>query len=124
MHKELQKLRSAYKECKLTCQADRSGDGASEALKQLVNLALRFLEKKCTQVDLVSRVAGKEYTAFRRKDAPDKISRPANLAMFKCNAHAVITRWNDLVQGSLPEKDLAQLSYTACPCPLPCSGAV
>jgi len=80
-------------------------------------MALRFLEEKCTRTDLVSRVAGKEYMAFRRKDAPGGISRPANAALFRPDADAVVGKWEDLVQGLLPEKDLAQMFYTACLAP-------
>lgn len=117
MHKELQKLRDAYKMCKQTCQAEQSSQLASGALKQMVDAALRFLEKKCIKTDLVSRVEGKGYVAFRRKDAREKISRPANMALFKCDAKTVIASWDNWIQGRLPEKQLASMSYTACLAP-------
>jgi hypothetical protein len=83
----------------------------------MVNIALRFLEKKCIKTDLVSRVAGKEYAAFRRKDAREEISRPANAALFRCDAKTVIAIWDQWIQGRLPEKELASMSYTACLAP-------
>jgi hypothetical protein len=117
MHKELQKLRDAYKRCKQTCQEEISGQAASAALKQFVVTALRFLEKSCVRIGLVSRVEGKDYMAFRRKDAPGGISRPANVALFRLEADAVIQNWDNWVQGGLIGNDLAAMSYTACLAP-------
>lgn len=112
MHPQLQKLRNAYALCKNACQLDSSGDLAGGSLKQLVHLALRFLEQKCKRVELVSRVEGKQYVAFRRKDESKGLSRPANVALFQCSARTVAAQWDEWIKGSLPEAELARMSYT------------
>src|SRR5579859_6036573 len=117
MHPQLQKLHDAYRLCRETCKTEQSSQAASGALKSFVEIALRFLETKCSKTDLISRVAGKKYFAFQRKDAPKEISRPANSSLFRCHAETVISCWDDWIQGSLPEKELAQMSYTACLAP-------
>jgi len=117
MSRDLERLRDAYNRCKKACDAERSGEAASSALKEFVMLALRFLEEKCTTADLISKVKTKEYVAFARKNASSQISRPANKALFRCDANAVIGSWDRWVEGLLPETELARLSYTACLAP-------
>ena len=117
MRQQLDKLRSSYALCKQACQSDWAGSHASSALKQFAIIALQFLQNKCVAENLVSHVPGKNYIGFRRKESREVISRPANQALFRCDADTIEKNWDGWISGTLPKQDLAQISYTACLAP-------
>jgi len=117
MASHLEGLREAYDVCKNACVADWSGAPASTAIKKLVLLSIHFLKRQCAPVELVSRVPGKRYLAFRRRRVEEGISRPANSELFVCNEREIGANWEGWIAGTLPQERLARISYTACLAP-------
>jgi len=75
-------LETPYQELAQEASRDLKGDGVSALLKQVVQLALRFLTKECDRLKLKSSVPGKEYFSFRVKGKKNKFSRPINSKLF------------------------------------------
>jgi hypothetical protein len=81
-------------------------------LMNLVDISLRFLEAECMVVNLTSRVIGKRYFSFAKKDNPDALSRPVNPNLFNPNASLVSEKWAAFHSGQLNQEEIGMLLYT------------
>ena len=113
MPRPLEQIRGAYERAKSLCAQDWASDSAGTALRDLIVTCLRFLGAQCSPVALVSKVEGKDYISFARRDAPKSLSRPANVALFLADARGMANRWDDWLAGALQPGEIASLSYTA-----------
>lgn len=113
MADHLADLRSGYEAVKLACRQSWAADEAAAAIRSLVGVSLAFLQKGCTAVELNSRVPGKRYQGFRRRDVATVVSRPANGAYFACDARRIDAMWANWNRGRLPPADLPTFVYTA-----------
>jgi hypothetical protein len=106
-------IHDAYVKVKDSCRADWQSREASDAIRNLVVTALRFLKTECVVVDLVSRVPGKDYFAFARRDQPSLLSRPANRQFFLRSASSLSKQWDAWRRGTADPERMAEVAYTA-----------
>lgn len=102
-------LRTQYEEAKRRCSTDSKGADAGRAILHLALTSLKFLVKKCKQIDLVSRVQGKQYFSFKRSNV---VARPANKEFFLPDPEGVTRLWKKWLAEAIEPKEFAQLTYT------------
>lgn len=112
MPTDLSHLRTAYELVKRQLKLDIVSDATGRAIHDFALLSLRFLQSECTSVDLTSRVPGKRYVSYVRKDAAASLSRPANAAIFNPDADLVSRQWQSWWDGKISRDDLARMSYS------------
>jgi hypothetical protein len=105
-------IRAAYETVKAHCRADWQCSELSDAILALASLSLTFLTSRCAQVDLVSRVPGKQYFGFVREDDRKTVSRPVNGEMFILDPSAVAAQWRNWERAAGTPAAWAKLSYT------------
>ena len=105
-------LRSGYQSVKQTCRMGWASTATAGAIQALARLSLTFLQENCSPVELNSRVPGKSYRAYRRRDAPLVVSRPANRDYFLCDAVRIDRMWNDWNRRRLSTDALSRFLYT------------
>jgi len=108
----LAELKAGYEAVKQACRASWTSQGTVDAIRSLARVSLAFLRDGCTMVDLNSRVAGKSYRGFRRRDVSAVVSRPANCQYFVPDLSRVDEMWNDWERGRLAAPDLPAFLYT------------
>jgi len=109
---DLDQIRLRYKAVKECCQLNWISSDARNAIRNLAKWSLKFLETKCLPVRLNSRVPGKEFQAYKRKNGPLVVSRPANQELFVCNSKRVDAMWGEWGQQSLSVREIPQFLYT------------
>lgn len=78
----LANLARRYELIKAKASQAAKSDEVSELIIQLTKASLDFLASRCAQVELVSKVFGKQYFSFRLGGKNAKISRPVNRQLF------------------------------------------
>ncbi len=112
MADDLTDLRAGYRAVKQACRASWTSHETRNAIHSLARVSLAFLQNGCTTVDLNSRVPGKSYQGFRRRDAASVVSRPANRQYFLPEPRRINSMWNAWERGRLSRTDLAAFLYT------------
>lgn len=112
MRDHLSNLHAAYEVAKQQCKGGWTTTSATEALRHFAVLSLEFLTQECQQIDLVSRVVGKTFMGFRRRDIETGISRAVNRALFITEPKYVADFWDSWVVGNGNPSDLIRMSYT------------
>ena len=86
-------LNEQYSRLKAAAKADISSDLTGRLIHDLAIDTLRFLSVDANMIDLKSLVPGKAYVSFARKDAPNVVCRPANVALFDRDPDTVSRQW-------------------------------
>jgi len=102
-------IHEAYEAAKTACQRNWRSPAAGNTVRDLALRSMRFLTNRCTRVDLISKVPGKEYMAFTYKNV---VSRPANRSFFVDDCEYVRTEWQNWFDGNIEPEALARMSYT------------
>lgn len=102
-------LKRKYELVKAASRADLKGKKTGRSILDLAKRSLEFLVGKCTTVELVSRVPGKEYFTFGRKGV---VARPANKRFFLTDVDRLLQLWKDWLADDIQPDDFARLSYT------------
>jgi len=102
-------LKRKYELVKAASRADLKGKKTGRSILDLTKRSLEFLVGKCTTVELVSRVPGKEYFTFGRKGV---VARPANKRFFLTDVDRLLQLWKDWLADDIQPDDFARLSYT------------
>ena len=100
-------LEEGYRNVRRACQQDWRAQAAGAAIGDLAEMALRFLAEAAEPVGLQSSVEGKRYFSFSRNGV---VARPANSALFECNAEAIGERWR--CWQDEPPQGFERLAYT------------
>lgn len=109
----LTKIRAAYAAVKSKCGEDWQSVESSKAILTLASHSLAFLMSRCKKVDLVSRVPGKHYYGFMRKDESNTISRPVNAQLFLEDPGTLAAEWRTWEDDiTATPTTWAKLSYT------------
>jgi len=103
-------LRAKYARVKQLCSADWQSAQAGKAIFDLVSISLTFLIDRCQQIDLVSKVQGKQYFTFKKDSI---VARPANKQFFLGDPVAIGRLWRLWLRNRITPDDFAKLSYTA-----------
>lgn len=110
----LEILHRAYERVSDRTKIGYIGPDVSGSIRALVRFSLEFLTSNaCRQVDLISKVPGKNYVAYVRTAAETITSRPANLALFAPNVDEVDAAWEAWITGHALPMDAARFWYTA-----------
>jgi hypothetical protein len=112
LDKRRESLENAYQSLRDSSRDDWPGKSTSDAIKRLVLTSLKFLASDCQLVDLKSMVSGKKYVGFRGNDGRTAVSRPANASLFIPDANKVNSKWENWMNGKLPDSDLSAMAYT------------
>jgi len=92
---------------------DLKSAAVSDQILKLALVALKFLNSKCTRVDLISLVKNKEYWAYHKKGTPKLLSRPVNAGLWEAGEKKIATWWKKWRAGEAMEViRLAKLTYT------------
>jgi len=110
--RDLAEIRAAYETVKSKCREDWQSSELRDAILALTTLSLTFLTSRCAQVDLISRVPGKQYFGFVREDDRKTVSRPVNGGMFLLDPSAVAGQWRNWERAAARPAAWAKLSYT------------
>ena len=102
-------LRAEYEEAKRQCSADAKSAHAGRALLDLALTSLKFLVKKCRQIDLVSRVPGKAYFGFKKANV---VARPANKNFFLPDPDSISRLWKKWQAETITPTEFGRLTYT------------
>jgi hypothetical protein len=102
-------LRAGYTSVKKLCNADCKSAQAGTAIIALVKISLRFLNRQCKPIDLVSKVQRKHYFTFKKGKV---VARPVNKRFFVNDADAITKLWKQWLNNSINPDDFAKLSYT------------
>ncbi|WP_058867016.1 hypothetical protein [Chloracidobacterium thermophilum] len=102
-------IQDAYKEVKRLCRVDLKSENAGSAILQLALRSLTFLVNECKQIDLVSRVPGKEYFSFSKDNV---VARPANKKFFLIRPDMVSRLWKRWQAETITPVEFGQLTYT------------
>lgn len=106
-------LRTRYQTVKSACASAYADPSTGRAILTLARTSFNFFHSSCIRVDLISRVHGKTYIAFSRRNARRITSRPVNTRYFLDDFAAVETLWNAFQTGSMPSHDdLMRLLYS------------
>jgi hypothetical protein len=108
----LRRLNSAYEAVKSHCARNCRSAQAGIAICHLATLSLEFLIAECSQVNLISRVSGKEYIAFRRGNTSNVLSRPANRQMFLLDKRTLEEQWQAWSNNQGDGSVWKNMSYT------------
>jgi hypothetical protein len=111
-NRNLKEISEAYKSVKCLCAADLASDKAGEAILALSTLSLQFLTSACARVDLVSKVPGKQYFAFGKRNGRGAVSRPANVQSFVTDTKDVAKQWRAWAKGKGDANEWEKMSYT------------
>ena len=112
MARGLAEIHAAYVAVKERCLEDCGSARSGNAVWELAQTSLRFLQSKCRRVPLVSKVTGKQYFSYRRSGSKTPISRPANLDLFCGDAQHVGNTWEEWQQGGLQGQAPLNMLYT------------
>ncbi len=102
-------LRAEYAKVKDLCADDMKGVRAGESIIELANVSLDFLTKKCTPIELVSKVPGKQYFSFKKGKI---VARPANKQFFVPDSREIARLWKKWVDELITPIEFAKLTYT------------
>src|SRR5690606_32975642 len=104
-------LTSDYAAVKSQVQANYASAGSSKAIANFASHSLDFLSESADKIDLISKVAGKQYFTYARGQV---MARPANDRFFVSDTQEFLdlyARWlNDDFDD---EGDFGRFSYTA-----------
>lgn len=103
------RLKRKYETVKAASNADLKSKQTGRSILDLARRSLEFLVGKCTTVELVSKVPGKEYFTFGRKGI---VARPANKCFFLTDVDRLLQLWKDWHTDEIQPDDFARLSYT------------
>lgn len=103
------RLKRKYDTVKSESRADLKGKKTGKAIFDLAKSSLEFLVGKCSTVELVSKVPGKEYYTFGRKSV---VARPVNKRLFLTDIDRFSQLWKDWLASDIQSHDLAMLVYT------------
>lgn len=112
MADHLAELRSGYLGVKLACRQSWGAEATGAAIRAFAGHSLAFLQEQCSVVELHSRVVGKTYNGFCRRDGDGVVSRPANRAYFICDQRRVNGMWGNWSNGRLAAADVPAFLYT------------
>lgn len=102
-------LRREYMKVKTLSGYDARKHEVGEAILEFTITAHNFLLTECEQIDLISRVPGKDYYTFAARNV---VGRAVNRHLFLNDAHRVIELWQGWLNNQITPTDFAQLSYT------------
>lgn len=102
-------LRVAYEMAKQSCHADWKGQRAGKAILNLTTISLNFLIKQCQQIELVSRVPGKQYLSYKKAST---VARPANRDLFLPDPNAISKYWEKWLDETISPIEFTKLTYT------------
>jgi len=103
-------IHTAYDLVKQACSVDWKAPLAGNAILDLVEVSLRFLQAEGTAVDLISKVPGKEYFTYKKGNI---LARPVNKRLFLADGTTIRRLWNSWLAEQIGASDFATLSYTA-----------
>jgi hypothetical protein len=102
-------ISNAYSKLKSQCNKDWGSKETGNAILDIVQLSLSFLESQSKMVDLISRVPNKNYISYSFNGI---IARPANKSFFMRDHSNIPTLWDSWQNNSVSNEVKAQLLYT------------
>ena len=102
-------LRSEYLKIKSLTTRDAQNAEVGEAILEFAIASHNFLLAECEQVELVSRVHGKDYFTFAARHV---IGRSVNKRLFVNEPSLIIKLWREWLTNHIAPEDFAKLSYT------------
>lgn len=102
-------FRTEYQAVKRKCAEDSKGQATGQSILKLSLTSLRFLVENCKEIDLVSRVQGKEYFSFKKDNV---IARPVNRSLFLTDSVTVARLWKNWEGESISSIEFSRLTYT------------
>lgn len=104
-------LHEPYKKLKKSAELNLRGKETSIQLLNLIQVSLEFLRDECEIIDVKSKVEGKNYGSFVRKNT-NLLSRPVNLELFENNVGQIVKNWTKWINGDREVMKSPSLSYT------------
>lgn len=102
-------LRREYLKVKNLSGYDAQKPEVGEAILEFTITAHNFLLTECEQIDLISKVPGKDYYTFAARSV---IGRAVNRHLFLSDVHRIIELWQGWLDNQITPNDFALLSYT------------
>lgn len=113
VERDLELLHRAYETIRIESRQSCLSAAVCRSIQTLVRSSLEFLtSNSCAQVDLISRVPGKDYLGYVRTAVPNVTSRPANRALFVADVAAIEAAWEDWLAGRAFTMDAGRFWYT------------
>ena len=103
---------AAYEEVKAACAVSYLSPSTGASIWRLAEIASRFLATKCDLVELVSRVPGKDYISFSRRDNSNIVARAANRLHFITDPAELAKCWRAWSAGNISSENFRKFSYT------------
>jgi len=108
----IRKLNDHYESLKEQVAHDAKSPATAGILRLATITALTFLSSSCTKIALTSKVPGKSYWSFTRRNGPKKLSRPVNESLFDFNCAALLQPLIEDKLRNISPVDRARLLYT------------
>ena len=102
-------LKTAYDSVRENCKQNWRSVSTRDAILRLSRISLRFLISQCAIVDLISKVAGKNYAAYSWNNV---ITRPINRQFFLPDEDQIVDLWRAWIADDISPVDFARMSYT------------